>query len=74
MSPAAHTIAVTLTEDGKLTLDHLPFRAGQAVEVVVQMAPPYPPLPDVSPLKGTVLKYDDPFEPACPPEDWEALR
>lgn len=22
-------------------------------------------------LKGSVLRYDDPFEPACPPEDWE---
>ena len=24
-------------------------------------------------LEGSVLKYDDPFGPACPPEDWEAL-
>src|SRR6266478_6503879 len=24
------------------------------------------------PLRGTVLRYDDPFEPAVPPEDWEA--
>ena len=24
-------------------------------------------------LKGSVLRYDDPFGPACPPEDWEAL-
>ncbi len=23
-------------------------------------------------LKGSVLRYDDPFGPACPPEDWEA--
>jgi hypothetical protein len=23
-------------------------------------------------LHGSVLRYDDPFEPAVPPEDWEA--
>jgi hypothetical protein len=26
------------------------------------------------PLAGTVHRYDDPFGPACPEEDWEALR
>jgi len=26
--------------------------------------------PDI--LKGSVLEYIDPFEPAVPPEDWEA--
>jgi uncharacterized protein with gpF-like domain len=25
-------------------------------------------------LKGSVLRYDDPFEPAIPPEDWEVLK
>ncbi len=29
---------------------------------------------DGSPLRGSVLSYDDPFAPACPPEDWEANR
>jgi hypothetical protein len=24
-------------------------------------------------MRGTVLRYDDPFEPAVPPEDWEAV-
>ena len=23
-------------------------------------------------LENSVLQYDDPFGPACPPEDWEA--
>lgn len=26
------------------------------------------------PLKGTVKRYDDPFGPAVPPEDWDALK
>ena len=25
-------------------------------------------------LRGTVVKYDDPFEPAVPATDWSALR
>jgi len=25
-------------------------------------------------LRGSVLRYDDPFGPACPLEDWEALQ
>lgn len=27
-----------------------------------------------NPLRGTVRKYTDPYEPACPPEDWEAMQ
>jgi len=27
-----------------------------------------------SSLKGTVLKYEDPFEPAVDPNDWEVLK
>lgn len=26
------------------------------------------------PLAGSVLKYEDPFEPAVDPDDWEVLR
>jgi hypothetical protein len=37
MTPAHRTEAV-LSEDGKLSLDNLPFRAGQAVEVIVRPA------------------------------------
>ena len=29
---------------------------------------------DEFPARNTVLKYDDPYEPACPPEEWEANR
>ena len=27
-----------------------------------------------NPLKGSVLRYDDPFEPAVDPDDWEVNR
>ena len=25
-------------------------------------------------MQGTVLRYEEPFEPAAPPSDWTALR
>jgi hypothetical protein len=30
--------------------------------------------PNLYPLRGTVLFYEDPFESAIPVEDWEVLR
>ena len=27
-----------------------------------------------NPLKGSVLKYEDPFGPACDIDDWEVLK
>ena len=27
-----------------------------------------------NPLKGSVLKYEDPFGPACDYDDWEVLK
>lgn len=61
----AHRIETTLTQDGQLTLDHLPFRAGETVEVVVQANPPESPAQDRNLLHGTVTKYLDPFEPVA---------
>ncbi len=68
--PPAHRTETVLAEDGKLSLDHLPFRAGQAVEVVV--APVTPPAAG-PPLRGTVVRYDRPTEPVAEAE-WAAGR
>lgn len=69
----AHRVAMTLQQDGTLTLERLPFRAGQAVDVIVlphteakQPANPYP-------LRGTAVQYENPTEPVAL-EDWEALQ
>jgi hypothetical protein len=65
MIPAHRTEAV-LTEDGKLLLDHLPFRAGEAVEVIV--------LPASAPAAARGhLRYDRPFDPVAE-DDWDALQ
>ncbi|MBI1913337.1 MAG: hypothetical protein HYS12_01050 [Planctomycetes bacterium] len=70
MTPA-HRVEVVLSEDGKLLLDHLPFRAGQAVEVIV--LPVVPSTAAGQPLRGSVLRYDRPTEPIAE-ADWDALR
>jgi hypothetical protein len=70
MTPA-HRIEVVLSEDGKLSLERLPFRAGQAVGVIV--------LPSARaseagrPLRGAVLRYDRPTDPVAD-ADWDATR
>ena len=71
MTPAHRTEAV-LSEDGKLSLDNLPFRAGQTVEVIVLPAAS-PPASGDHPLRGSVLRYDRPTEPVAE-ADWDALR
>jgi hypothetical protein len=70
MTPA-HRIEAVLQEDGKLLLDQLPFRAGQAVEVIVLPAA-HPTHPSHA-LQGTVLRYDEPTAPVAE-GDWSALR
>lgn len=70
MTPA-HRIEAVLAEDGKLSLDQLPFRAGQAVEVIV--LPVAQPAPTGHPLRGAILRYDRPTEPVAE-ADWDALK
>jgi hypothetical protein len=75
----AHKVKTILTENGTLTLHGLPFQAGETVEVIIlssQPAAPTRPVPQSNfyPLRGTVLCYDEPFEPAVVSEDWEVLK
>ena len=72
VSLQAHRIETTLTKNGTLTLDHLPFQAGEAVEVIV--------LPNALPslssnpysLRGIPIQYHAPMEPVAEKE-WEVL-
>ena len=48
------------------------FRSEQTQNVLNAQLKPE--TPDQNPLRGSVLKYDDPFEPAVPIEDWDAVR
>jgi hypothetical protein len=75
-------IETTLSEDGSLILKDLPFHMGDAVEVIILEKSPSreekvvveQSEPDLYPLRGKVLHYEDPFEPAVPAEDWEVLQ
>jgi hypothetical protein len=70
---AAHRIETVVEKNGTLTLENLPFIAGEAVEVIV--------LPRVIPeektnrypLRGLPLRYDAPTDPVAS-EDWDAVR
>ena len=68
----AHRIETTLTQNGTLTLDHLPFQAGETVEVIVLTNASPAPSQDRYSLRGTFVQYQDPTEPVAE-LDWEAV-
>ena len=65
-------IETALTERGQLLLQNLPFQQGDEVEIIILERSSSKIASD--PLKGTVIHYDDPLEPATSPEDWEVLK
>ena len=74
ISMNAHRIETALTENGKLSLQNLPFKRGDEVEIIIIQKSSSQTSSNLHPLKGTVIRYDDPFEPVVSPEDWEALQ
>ncbi|BCL37125.1 hypothetical protein [Nostoc sp. MS1] len=71
----AHRIETTLTEDGTLIIKDLPFQAGESVEIIILESDTHRQEANLYPLRGKQpYRYDDPFEPAVPLEDWEALQ
>ncbi|WYL94961.1 MAG: hypothetical protein HEQ35_14885 [Gloeotrichia echinulata IR180] len=76
----AHKIEAVLTENGTLILQDLPFHVGDRVEVIIiktktqkQTAAPNQAEKHIYPLRGKVVRYDDPTEPVAL-EDWEVLQ
>ena len=70
---STHHFETELKEDGTLTLNNLPFRAGETVEVIVVSRSPKAPSDNPCPLTGKPIQYIEPTEPVVE-EDWEALR
>ena len=62
-----------IQSNGTIVLENLPFMEGDTVEIIILKSDskseeePYP-------LRGTVYKYENPFESVVPTEDWEALK
>ena len=69
----AHRIETMLTQDGRLVLDHLPFHAGDVVEVIIlaQSADEAHDTPYT--LRTPPVRYDRPDEPTAE-SDWEAAQ
>ena len=67
-----HHVEVTLSQDGKLMLDELPFRAGDKVEVIILARQSKPNGQEYS-LRGKPIKYSDATDPVAQ-EDWEAIQ
>lgn len=66
-------IEATVQPNGRVILNDLPFEEGKQVEIIVLDSNGIETAQKLNPLKGSVLRYDDPFEPAAPIEDWEVL-
>jgi hypothetical protein len=67
----AHQTEAVLSEDGKLFLNDLPFRAGQTVEVIV--LPVSRTAASCPSLRGAVLRYEEPTAPVAE-ADWGSLQ
>lgn len=75
----AYRVETTVGPDGSLTVHHLPFLKGEKVEVIVLPSSPKEAQLmaqiESHPLRQMRAVYlQDPFAPAAPEEDWEALR
>lgn len=67
---STHHVEITLSQDGKLMLDELPFRAGDTVEVIILAQQPKRNGKAYS-LRGKPVEYLDPTDPVAQ-DDWEA--
>lgn len=59
--------------NGTIIIKDLPFEAGEMLKITIEKAPKINP-DNPYPLRGTPYSYEDPFGPAVPLEDWDALK
>jgi hypothetical protein len=69
----AYRVEATVAEDGTVTVAP-PLTAGQRVEVIVLPVAGSGAGRGHERLRGMMERYDDPFEPAVSPDEWEANR
>jgi hypothetical protein len=67
-------IEATVQPNGRIVVENLPFAEGDRVEVIVLEASDSDRRATENRLKGKLLKYQDPFEPAAPEGDWDVLK
>ena len=70
MTQAIRTFS-TVDDAGHINLPAMPQAIGRKVEVIILVEDS--PLQDPKyPLRGTAYRFDDPFTPPIPPEEWES--
>ena len=68
-----HRVEAVVGSDKTLTLKDLPFNEGEEIEVIVLGRKNGGKNKKASSLRGTLLKYEEPFEPVAE-ENWEVLK
>jgi hypothetical protein len=72
-----HQINDAVVHAGKIELSNLPFADGQHVRILVTEQPTgdRPSIQQIrQSLKGCVERFEDPFEPMIPSDQWEMLK
>lgn len=69
----AYRVHGQVAEDGSLTVENIPFAAGQEVEVIVLAEARKARDQKRYPLHGTVIQYINPTDPIAA-DDWDALK
>lgn len=67
-----HTEA-TMTHDGTLTINELPFHIGEKIEVILRRCNHEKPPKEKYPLRGKLIRYDNSYESVAE-NDWNALQ
>lgn len=68
-----YSVEKTISKNGTLQLEALPFSPGEMVDVLVLARKTAADAPPMYVLKNSVLRYDQPFEPVAE-EDWDAQK
>ncbi len=69
----AYRMEAVISQNGDLQIKSLPFRPGEAVEIIILAVNDAREKPNNFPLKNTVLKYEDPTEPVAE-DDWNDTK
>jgi hypothetical protein len=68
-----YSVEKIVSKNGTVQLEALPFPPGELVEVIVLARKGSTPATRLRSLKGSVLKYEQPFEPVAE-EEWDVLQ
>lgn len=68
-----HRVETVFKQDGTLTLENLPFHAGETVEIIILAQSQPSDRQELYSLRGLPLRYDRPTEPVAL-NDWETAQ